>query len=68
MYLVYKYSCGVVLGFWFWWEIIFGVTYVLSVQYSCVVVSVFWLWREIDFKMRTHFFKKIFLGYFVMIR
>ncbi len=27
-------------------EIVFGVTYVLSVQYSCVVVSVFLLWRE----------------------
>ena len=42
-----QYSCGVVLVFWFWWEIVFGVTYVLSVQYSCVVVSVFWLWQEI---------------------
>ncbi len=41
MYLEYKYSCGVVLVFWFWWEIVFGVTYVLSVQYSCAVVSVF---------------------------
>jgi hypothetical protein len=28
------------------WEIVFGVTYVLSVQYSCAVVSVFLLWRE----------------------
>ena len=27
-------------------EIVFGVTYVLSVQYSCAVVSVFLLWRE----------------------
>ena len=34
-----QYSCGVVLVFWFWWEIVFGVTYVLSVQYSCAVVS-----------------------------
>ncbi len=24
--------------FWFWWEIVFGVTYVHSVQYSCTVV------------------------------
>ncbi len=30
MYLEYKYSCGVVLAFWFWQEIVFGVTYVLS--------------------------------------
>ncbi len=28
------------------WEIVFGVTYVLSVQYSCAVVSVFLLWQE----------------------
>ncbi len=53
MYLEYKYSCSVVLVFWFWWEIVFGVTYVLSVEYSCAVVSVFWLWQEIDLKMRT---------------
>jgi hypothetical protein len=26
------------LFFWFWQEIDFGVTYVLSVQYSCAVV------------------------------
>ncbi len=49
------YSCGVVLVFWFWREIIFGVTSVLSVQYSCAVVSVFWLWREIVLKIRTPF-------------
>ncbi len=72
MYLEYKYSCGVVLVFvlvfWFWWEIVFGVTYVFSVQYSCAFVSGFWLWREIDLKMRTRFYKKILLGYFIMIR
>ncbi len=63
-----QYSCGVVLVFWFWQEIAFGVMYVLSVQYSCVVVSVFWLWWEIDLKMRTRFYKKIILEYFIMIR
>jgi hypothetical protein len=69
MYLEYNsYSCGVVLVFWFWREIVFGVPYVLSVQYSCVVVSVFWLWREIILKMRTPFYKKILLGYFIAIR
>jgi hypothetical protein len=37
-----QYSCGIVLVFWFWREIIFGTTYVLSVQYTtCAVVSVF---------------------------
>ena len=60
-----QYSCGVVLVFWFWWEIVFGVTYVLSVQYSCAVVSVFWLWQEIVLKMRTRFYKKILLGDFL---
>ncbi len=42
--------------------------YVFSVQYSCAVVSVFWLWREIVLKMRTRFYKKILLGYFIMIQ
>ena len=51
------------LVFWFWREIVFGVTYVLSVQNSCAVVSVFWLWRGIVLKMRTGFYKKILLGY-----
>ncbi len=42
-----QYSCGIVLVFWYWWEIVFGVTYLLSVQYTCAFVSVFWLWWEI---------------------
>ncbi len=42
-----QYSCGVVLVFWFWWEILFGITYLLSVQYTCAVVSDFWLWWEL---------------------
>ncbi len=50
-----QYSCGIMLVFWFWREIIFGVTYILCVQYSCAVVSVFWLRREIVLKMRTPF-------------
>ncbi len=58
-----QYSCGVMLVFWFWWEIVFGVTYVLSVQYSCAAVSVFWLLLEIVLKMRTCFYKKILLGW-----
>jgi hypothetical protein len=63
-----QYSCGVVLVFWFWREIVIGVTYVLSVQYSCAVVSIVWLWWEIVLKMKTRFYKKILLGYFIMIR
>ncbi len=30
-----------VMFFWFWREIVFGVTYVLSLQYSCAVLSFF---------------------------
>jgi hypothetical protein len=60
-----QYSGGVVLVFWFWREIVFGVTYVISVQYSCAVVSVFWLWQEIVLYMRTPFYEKILLGYFL---
>ena len=63
-----QYSCGFVLVFWLRWEIVFGVMYILSAQYNCAVVSVFWLWREIVLKMRTCFYKKILLGYFIMIR
>ncbi len=33
-------SCGVVLVFLFWREIVFGVTYILSVQYSCAVIII----------------------------
>ncbi len=40
------YRC---VSFWFWQEIVFGVTYVLRVQYSCGIVIVFWFWREIVF-------------------
>ncbi len=35
--------------FLFWWEIVFGVTYVLSVQYSCAVVSVFCCGGKVNF-------------------
>jgi hypothetical protein len=63
-----QYNCGVVLDFWSWREIVIDFTYVFSVQYSCAVVSDFWLWREIVLKMRTQFYKKILLGYFIMIR
>jgi hypothetical protein len=61
-----QYSCGNVLVFWFWREIVFGVTYDLSAQYSYAVVSVFWYWWEIVLKMRTRSYKRILLGYFIM--
>ncbi len=46
MYLEYHTVVVMCKFFWFWPEIVFGVTYVLSVQYSCAVVSVFLLLRE----------------------
>ncbi len=46
MYLEYHTVVVWCQFFWFWWEMVFGVAYVLSVQYSCAVVSVFWLWQE----------------------
>ncbi len=63
-----QYNCGVVLVNWSWREIVIDFMYVFSVQYSCGVVSVFWLWREIVLKMKTRFYKKILLGYFIMIQ
>jgi hypothetical protein len=41
--------CCCVSVFGFWWEIGFGVTYILRVQYSCGIVLVFWFWQEIVF-------------------
>ncbi len=38
-----QYSSGIVLVFWFWWEIVFGIRYVLSVQYTCAVGCVSFL-------------------------
>jgi hypothetical protein len=46
MYLEYHTVVVLCYFFWFWREIVFIVTYILSVQYSCAVVSVFLLWRE----------------------
>ncbi len=43
MYLEYHTVVVLCNFFLFWREIVFGVTYVLSVQYSCGVVSVFLL-------------------------
>ncbi len=45
--LFFQLCCCV--SFWFWWEIGFGVTYVLRGPYSCGIVLVFWFWREIVF-------------------
>jgi hypothetical protein len=47
---------------------VFGVTYVLSVQYSCAVVSVFLLWRERKGNLVQSFLLnlRIFLSYFLL--
>ena len=45
MYLEYHTVVVLCYFFWFWREIVFGVTYVLNVKYSCAVVSVFLLWE-----------------------
>ncbi len=65
LYLEYKYSCGVVLVFWFWWEIIFGVTYVLSVKNSCAVVSVFLVVAGNRSQNENTFLQKNLLDYFL---
>ncbi len=36
-----QYSCGVVLDFWLWQEIVFGVTYILRVQCTIVLLCQF---------------------------
>ncbi len=38
-----QYSCGVVLLFLFWWEMVFGITYILGVQYTRAVGCVSFL-------------------------
>ncbi len=68
------------LVFWVWWEIVFGITCILSVQYTCVIVSVFIVagnsvvagnssQNENTFLFpMSSFYKEILLGYFIMIQ
>ncbi len=63
-----QYSCGVVLVFWFWWEIVFSVTYVLSVQYTCAVVSVFLVVAGNCSLNENTFLQKNLIGLLFMIR
>jgi hypothetical protein len=62
------YSCGVVLVFWFWQEIVFGVMYILSVQYSFAVVSIFLVVSGNISQNENMFLQTILLAYFIMIR
>ncbi len=57
-----QYSCGVVLVFWFWQGIVFGVTYVLSVQYSCADVSVFLIVAGNSSQNENTFLQKNLIG------
>ncbi len=53
MYLEYHTVVVLCYFFWMWREIVFGVTYVLSVQYSCVagklILYEFFCWIRIFF-------------------
>jgi hypothetical protein len=60
------YSCGVVLVFLIWQEIVFG-TCILSVQYSCAVLSVFLLWQESSFSTNFLIESKKFLLIFLAL-
>ncbi len=57
-----QYSCGVVLVFLFWQEIVFCVTYILSVQYSCAVVSVFLICGGNSSQNENTFLQKNLIG------
>ncbi len=62
-----QYSCGVVLVFRFWREVVFGVLYVLSVQYSCAVASVFVVVGNCSLNENTVLQKNL-IGLLFMIR
>jgi hypothetical protein len=51
-----------VLVFWFWREIVFDVTCVLSVQYSCAVVSIFLVVVGNSSQNENTFYKKNLIG------
>ncbi len=59
-----QYSCGVVLVFWFWQEIVFGVTYVLSTIQLCGCVSFLAVAGNCSLNENT-FLQQILLGYFL---
>jgi hypothetical protein len=59
------YSCGVVLVFLIWREIVFD-TYVLSVQYSCAVVSVFCCGGKANLERIFLLNLRIFFSYFLL--
>jgi hypothetical protein len=57
-----QYSCGVVLVFWFWQEIVLGVMFVLSVQYSCAVVLIFLVLAGNNSQNENMFLQKNLIG------
>ncbi len=63
MYLEYNtYNCGVVFVFWFWWEIVIDVTYVLSVQYTVVRLCQFLVVVVNSSQNENTFLPKILIG------
>ncbi len=49
MYLEFHTVVVLCLFFWFWREIVFGVTYILRVQYSCAVCHFFCCGGKVKF-------------------
>ncbi len=68
MYLEYHTVVVLCQFFWFWREIVFDVTYILSVQYSCGVVSIFLVVSGNSSQNESTFLQTILLAYFIMIR
>ncbi len=68
MYLEYHTVVVLCLFFWFWREIVFGITYVVSVQCSCVVLSFFFCGGKVNFVRKPYSrdrFSKISRTFFV---
>jgi hypothetical protein len=65
-----QYSCGGVLVFWLWREMVFGVMYILSVQYSSSFYIIFQqiVLGSISFRLKSffgaHFKYKLMYYYF----
>ena len=64
-----QYSCGVVLVFWFWREIVFGVMYILSVLQTVVrLCQFFYCGGKVNFVQKPYshdHFSKILRTFFV---
>ena len=61
-----QYSCGVVLVFWFWREIVFGVTYVLVYNAVVRLCQFFCCGRKANLVRSFLLNLRIFLSYFLL--